>query len=55
VNEFGNVCIGRKCMVSEATPDGIRFRLDPETCDPATREAFVQAFARGAPRMQWHD
>ena len=47
VNEKGHLCIGRECIVAEATPEGLRFRLDPDTCDPKTREAFVEAMLKG--------
>ena len=47
VNEKGHLCIGRECIVAEATPEGLRFRLDPDTCDPKTREAFVNAMLKG--------
>lgn len=32
--------------MAEATPEGLRFRLDPDTCDPKTREAFVNAMLK---------
>ena len=47
VNDKGHLCIGRECIVAEATPEGLRFRLDPDTCDPKTREAFVEAMLKG--------
>ena len=47
MNEKGHLCIGRECIVAEATPEGLRFRLDPDTCDPKTREAFVNAMLKG--------
>ena len=47
MNEKGHLCIGRECIVAEATPEGLRFRLDPDTCDPKTREAFVDAMLKG--------
>ena len=47
VNEKGHLCIGRECIVAEATPEGLRFRLDPDTCDPKTRETFVNAMLKG--------
>ena len=47
VNEKGHLCIGRECIVAEATPEGLRFRLDPDSCDPKTREAFIGAMMKG--------
>ena len=47
VNEKGHLCIGRECIMAEATPEGLRFRLDPESCDPKTRETFVNAMLKG--------
>ena len=47
VNEQGHLCIGRECIMAEATPEGLRFRLDPESCDPKTRETFVNAMLKG--------
>ena len=47
VNEAGNLCIGRACIVAEATVEGLRFRLDPDSCDPKTREAFISAMMKG--------
>jgi len=47
VNDAGNLCIGRECIVAEATPEGLRFRLDPDSCDPKTREAFIGAMMKG--------
>ena len=54
VNEQGNLCIGRKCMVMEATPDGLRFELDPDNCDPKTREILFTAMMKGT-RMGLHE
>jgi len=54
VNEQGNLCIGRKCMVMEATPDGLRFELDPDSCDPKTREILFSAMMKGT-RMGLHE
>ena len=47
VNEDGHICIGRECIVAVATPEGLRFRLDPDSCDPKTREAFISAMMKG--------
>ena len=47
VNEQGHLCSGRECIKAEATPEGLRFRLDPESCDPKTRETFVNAMLKG--------
>jgi len=47
VNEAGNLCIGRACIVAEATVEGLRFRLDPDSCDPKTREVFINAMMKG--------
>ena len=47
VNEDGHLCIGRECIVAVATPEGLRFRLDPDSCDPKTREAFINAMMKG--------
>ncbi len=47
VNEDGHICIGRECIVAVATPEGLRFRLDPDSCDPKTREAFISAMLKG--------
>ena len=47
MNEQGHLCIGRECIMAEATPEGLRFRLDPESCDPKTRETFVNAMLKG--------
>ena len=54
VNEQGNLCIGRKCIVTEATPEGLRFKLDADTCDPATRDAFIAAMIKGT-RMTFNE
>ena len=54
VNEQGNLCIGRKCIVTEATPEGLRFKLDADTCDPATRGAFIAAMIKGT-RMTFNE
>lgn len=48
INDVGNLCIGRECMVTEATPEGLRFILDPEKCDPKTRETLVNAMLKGS-------
>lgn len=48
VHEAGNLCMGRVCLTTEATPNGIGFSLDLESCDPDTREKFVGAMIRGA-------
>ena len=48
VNDEGNTCIGRECMITEARPEGLFFKLDPDSCDPKTRELFVNAMIRGA-------
>ena len=48
VNDKGNTCIGRECMITEARPEGLFFKLDPDSCDPKTRELFVNAMIRGA-------
>ena len=47
MNEQGHLCIGRECIMAEATPEGLRFRRDPESCDPKTRETFVNAMLKG--------
>ena len=54
VNEQGNICIGRQCIVTEATPEGLRFKLDPESCDPETREACIAAMIKGT-RMTFNE
>ena len=54
VNEHGNLCIGNKCMVMEATPDGLVFELDPDNCDPKTREILFTAMMKGT-RMGLHE
>ena len=46
MNEKGHLCIGRECIMAEATPEGLRFRLDPESCDPKTRDSRAAACFR---------
>ena len=48
VNEAGNLCMGRTCLTTEATENGLEFTLDAATCDPETREKLVGAMIRGA-------
>lgn len=48
LNEQGNLCIGNKCMVMEATPDGLVFELDPDVCPPKNKEILFSAMMKGS-------
>ena len=48
MNKAGNLCMGRVCLTTEATETGLEFTLDPETCDPETREKLIGAMIKGA-------
>ena len=48
MNSAGNLCLGRVCLTTEATANGLEFTLDAETCDPETREKLIGAMIKGA-------
>ena len=48
LDERGQLCHGTECLTVVIEEEGIAFDLDPEKCDPKTREALVGAAIRGA-------
>jgi len=48
LNDQGELCLGMSCLVMHETPEGLRFELNPDECDPETRERLVSAAIKGA-------